>query len=92
MSSKCELCYHFAIMNVLVRDLSEKTVKELKKRAAENNRSLQAELKAILNETAERRRHLRKWRKNTDRIYNELKKSGRTFSDSTQLIREDRDR
>ena len=79
-------------MNVLVRDLSEKTVKELKKQAAENNRSLQAELKAILNETAERRRHLRKWRKNTDRIYNELKKSGRKFSDTTKLLREDRDR
>lgn len=79
-------------MNVLVRDLSEKTVKELKKRATENKRSLQAELKAILNETAERRRQLRKWRKNTDRIYNELKRSGKTFSDSTAMIREDRDR
>jgi len=79
-------------MNVLIRDLSEKTVKELKKRAANNNRSLQAELKAILDGTADRDRHLRKWRKDTDRIYNELKKSGRTFSDSTELIREDRDR
>jgi len=79
-------------MNVLIRDLSEKTVKELKKRAAVNNRSLQAELKAILDATADRDRHLRKWRKDTDRIYNELKKSGRKFSDSTELIREDRDR
>jgi plasmid stability protein len=79
-------------MNVLIRDLSEKTVKELKKRAADNNRSLQAELKAILDSTADRDRHLRKWRKDTDQIYNELKKSGRTFSDSTKLIREDRDR
>jgi len=79
-------------MNVLVRDLSEKTVKDLKKRAADNNRSLQAELKAILSETAARDRHLRKWRKDTDRIYNQLKKSGRTFSDSTELIREDRER
>jgi antitoxin FitA len=80
------------VMNVLIRDLSEKTVKELKKRAADKKRSLQAELKAILNETADRDRHLRKWRKDTDRIFNHLKKSGRTFSDSTQLIREDRDR
>jgi len=79
-------------MNVLIRDLSEKTVKELKKRAADNNRSLQAELKAILDGMADRDRHLRKWRKDTDRIYNELKKSGRKFSDSTELIREDRDR
>lgn len=79
-------------MNVLIRDLSEKTVKELKKRAADNNRSLQAELKVSLDEMADRSRHLRKWRKDTDRIYNELKKSGRKFSDSTELIREDRER
>lgn len=79
-------------MNVLIRDLAEKTVKELKKQAAENKRSLQAELKAILDAKAEQRRHFRKWRKNTDRIFNELKKSGRKFPDSTALVREDRDR
>ena len=78
-------------MNVLIRDLSEKTVKDLKKRAADNNRSLQAELKAILSETAARDRQLRKWRKDTDRILR-AKESGRTFSDSTELIREDRER
>jgi plasmid stability protein len=39
-------------MDVLIRDISEKTVEELQKRAADNNRSLQAELKAILDETA----------------------------------------
>ena len=33
-------------MNILVRNLSEKTVKELRKQAEENNRSLTAELKA----------------------------------------------
>jgi plasmid stability protein len=79
-------------MNTLVRDLSEKTVRELKRRAAEKNRSLQAEIKAILDETAERQRHLRKWNKNVDRIFNEIKKSGKKFPDSTELIREDRDR
>jgi TRAP-type C4-dicarboxylate transport system substrate-binding protein len=79
-------------MNVLIRDLSEKTVRELKKQAAENNRSLQAELKAAVNEMAERRRHLRNWNKNVDRIFNKLKKSGQKFPDSTELIREDRDR
>jgi hypothetical protein len=55
------------------------------------NRSLQAEIKAILDETAERRRHLRKWRKNVDRIFNEMKKSGRKFPDSTAMIRRHRD-
>jgi plasmid stability protein len=79
-------------MNLLIRDLSEKTVQELKKQAAENNRSLQAELKAAMDEMVERRRHLRKWNRNVDRIFNELKKSGKKFPDSTDLIREDRDR
>ena len=32
---------------VLVRNLDEKTVTQLKKRAAENGRSLQAELKIV---------------------------------------------
>ena len=79
-------------MNVLIRDLSEKTLKELKRRAADNNRSLQAELKAMLDEMADRSRNLRNWNKNVDRIFNELKKSGQKFPDSTELIREDRDR
>ena len=79
-------------MNVLIRNLSQKMVGELKKQAAESNRSLQAELKAVLVETLERRRHFREWNKNVDRIFNELKKSGQKFPDSTELIREDRDR
>lgn len=41
-------------MNVLIRNLNEETVSELKTRAAENKRSLQEEIKAILTETAER--------------------------------------
>jgi plasmid stability protein len=79
-------------MNVLIRNLSEKIVRELKKQAAENNRSLQAELKAAITDIVERRRHLRNWNKNVDRIFNELKKSGQKFPDSTELIRADRDR
>jgi hypothetical protein len=67
-------------------------VGELKKQAAENKRSLQAELKTVLVEMLERRRHLRDWNKNVDRIFNEIKKSGQKFPDSTELIREDRDR
>jgi hypothetical protein len=78
-------------MNILIRDLSERTVKELKRQATEKNRSLQAEIKANLDETAERRRHLRKWRKNVDRIFNEMKKSGKKFPDSTAMIRRHRD-
>jgi len=41
-------------MNVLIRDLDEDTVKELEEMPKENNRSLEAEVKAILEEEAER--------------------------------------
>jgi plasmid stability protein len=39
--------------NVLIRNLSEKTVARLKKRAKQNKRSLQAELQMILEREAE---------------------------------------
>jgi plasmid stability protein len=77
-------------MNVLVRDLDRKTVDDLKKRAATSKRSLQAELKAILEEAA-----ARDWQRTwaaADRIFEELRRSGRKFSDTTELLREDRRR
>jgi hypothetical protein len=43
-------------MDVLIRDLSEETVKELTTQAEENNRSLAEELKAVLDKRAEFRR------------------------------------
>ena len=39
--------------DLLIRDLDEKTVEKLKKRAARNNRSVQAELQMILERAAE---------------------------------------
>ena len=47
------MCYHNDSMRqVLVRNLTTKTVKALKKRAALHRRSLQQELKAILDQKA----------------------------------------
>ena len=77
-------------MNVLIRDLDEETVETLKKRASESNRSLQAELKAIIEQAA-----AQDWRKTwaaADRIFDELRRSGQKFSDTTALLREDRER
>ena len=77
-------------MDVLIRDLDEKTVKALKKRASDSNRSLQAELKAILQEAASD-----DWQETwaaADRIFDELRRSGQKFSDTTALLREDRGR
>lgn len=41
-------------MDVMIRGLGKATVKELKKRAKEHNRSLEAEVRAIFEEIAER--------------------------------------
>ncbi len=75
---------------VFVRNLDEKTVTRLKKRAAGNGRSLQAELKLLL-EQAVRSDGLDVWQRVTQ-FQEKMKKSRRTFSDSALLIREDRKR
>ena len=73
---------------LLVRGLDEETVRRLKQQADENGRSLQAEVKKILERAAqtspaEFRRRIAEFHKRFE---------GRTFSDSAELIREDRDR
>ena len=75
--------------SVLVRDLDPAVVERLKVRAEENRRSLQKELKAIL-ETAAAQATWAEARASAERVRQML--SGRQFSDSTELIREDRDR
>ena len=76
--------------DVLVRDVPKKTVEALKRRAKRQNRSLQQEMKTILERSAqgdlaERLEPLRRLR---DRIRERHPEQ----SDSTLLIREDRDR
>ena len=75
---------------VLVRDIDDEVVRKLKKRAQQRGHSLQVELKSILEESAQFDYEL-SW-KAADRIYRKLKASGRTFSDSSTLVREDRER
>jgi plasmid stability protein len=73
---------------VLVRDLEPATVEKLKRRARKNHRSLQAELKQILESAAPL--SLQEFRLAADMIRSSLK--GRRHSDSVRLLREDRDR
>jgi antitoxin FitA len=73
---------------LLVRNLDDETIKRLKKRARREGRSLQAQVKAILEQEA-------KWDpdtalKMTLAISKRFK--GRKFGDSAKLIREDRNR
>lgn len=73
---------------LLVRDLEKETIERLKMRAKQHDRSLQGEVKLILQNAAkftmaEASRVARDWQKRL---------AGGKFSDSSFLIREDRDR
>jgi plasmid stability protein len=74
---------------LLVRDVPEETVAALKKRAKANGRSAEAEHRAILEETLQPKRE--DFWKEVDKAFAELEESGRAFSDSTALVRKDRD-
>ena len=73
---------------IIVRNLDEAVVDRLKARARTNGRSLEAEVRLILEQSAkmdmaQARQIVMEWRK---------KLQGREFVDSVALIREDRDR
>jgi antitoxin FitA len=73
---------------VLVRNLPTEVVKKLKSRAKQHRRSLQEELKDILEQAAEHNV------KDVQAKVNKVRKllAGRKFSDSSDLIRQDRAR
>lgn len=73
---------------VLIRNLDPKLVDRLKERAGEHGRSLEAELRAILDAAAAM--DLVEARALAARIRRRL--SGRTHSDSAALVAEDRHR
>jgi antitoxin FitA len=73
---------------LLVRDVDTRTVERLKRRARENGRSLQRELREILENAA--RPSFAEARAATARIRRRL--AGRRFAESASLIREDRRR
>ena len=75
---------------LLVRNLQEETVESLKQIAKANHRSLQAEVALIL-ENAAKMQATNFW-ENTTKIREQLAQSKKSFSDSTELVREDRDR
>jgi len=76
------------VAQVLVRDLKTEVVSRLKARAERNGRSLQTELKEIL-QTASRNSALDA-RAVADRIRRQL--GGRAHTDSVELLAEDRRR
>ncbi len=73
---------------VLVRNLPDETVASLKEQAKRHRRSLQAELRLILEAAAQPRNA--DWREALERLDRLF--AGRAFHDSTGLIRADRER
>jgi plasmid stability protein len=78
---------------IIVRNLSEVAVERLKARAKQSHRSLEAEVREILETEAERTPTAEE-RDEAVRFLDELraKLAGKITRDSTDLIREDRDR
>jgi len=75
---------------ILVRDLDDALVARLKERARDNHRSLQGEVKAILEEAAAQATNA-EVEAILDRWQSHWRQKGKTFSDSAELIREDRE-
>jgi len=76
---------------VTIRNLDEKVVKTLKEQAKANRRSLEAELRHLLSETAEQRVKRKTFMKEAARIRRMTPKD-QPQSDSVELLREDRRR
>lgn len=75
---------------VLVRGLEEAVVERLKKRAGANGRSLEAELRAVIEQAASFDVQLAETRELAAKLRRRL--AGRSFSNSAELIAEDRRR
>lgn len=76
---------------IIVRNLDDRVIDALKVRAARQERSLEAELRVILERAAtERVIDIDEARARAERISRALE--GRSHSDSAAMIREDRDR
>jgi plasmid stability protein len=76
--------------SVTIRNLSDALIKKLKARAKANNRSLEAELRELLSYEVRQRERMKRFLAKADRIAAMTPDVPQT--DSTLLIREDRDR
>lgn len=76
--------------DILIRNIDENTLKNLKKRAKSNNHSLQAELKSLLEMHG--RTDIEETRNMVKDILENYRAEGRIFPDSVDDIREDRER
>lgn len=76
--------------DVLIRNIDKETLEKLKKKAEANKRSLQSELKGLLESYAGS--DIEKTRAMAREMIEKYKAEGRKFSDSVDEIRKDRER
>lgn len=76
--------------DVLIRNIDKETLDKLKERAKNNNRSLQEELKDLLEGYA--KPDIEETRNRVNEILTKYKASGKSFPDSGDELSEDRDR
>lgn len=79
-----------SVPSILIRRLDAKVIERLKARANQNGRSLQAEVRMILQDAVPEQMTSEEARQMFVKSQEELR--GRKFSDSADLIREDRER
>lgn len=77
---------------LLIRDLNESTVKRLKTMARRHGRSVQGEVKLLVEEAVASNARREQFWSRAEKIREKLAATGREFPDSAELIREDRDR
>lgn len=75
---------------VLVRDIDDDTVASLKQRAKQHHRSLQGEVKAIIEDACKHHASMAQVRKNLEAFHESF--GGKVFQGTDDLIREDRER
>ena len=76
--------------NLTIRNLDDDVIKTLKTQAKTNQRSLEAEIRYVLTQRADRRIRIADFRERTRQIADTT--SGAVQTDSVELLREDRSR
>lgn len=76
--------------DVLIRNIDKETLKKLKERAKSNNRSLQEELRELVDSYA--KPDVEETRSRVNDILVKYKASGKSFPDSGEELSEDRNR
>jgi antitoxin FitA len=74
---------------VLIRNLDDKDLEGLRQLARQHHRSLEAEIRLILKEAAARAHDMNEFRSRVEAIRASF--GGKLFSDSAEMIREDRE-